>query len=174
MALIKCPECQRQISDQASACPACGYSLAADKKRKRSRATALGWGVLLLGIFGLIGVAKYKTRNEPPSPAALCESDWRKCIDNKQLVNNYRGISQARSACKSAAEDRAKYETKFPWVNFGGFYTDGDDYKTGRLKLVEKDAEFQNSYGAMVRTTVECLYDLNQKKVVNVNTRERG
>lgn len=174
MALIKCPECQREISDQATACPACGYSLAADKKRKHSRAIALGFGALLLGLFGLIGVAEFKTRDKPRSLESLCESDWRKCTDNEQLVNNYRGISQAKSACKFAAEDRAKYETKFPWVYFGGFNTDGDDYKTGRLKLVEKDAKFQNSYGAMVRTTVECLYDLNQKKVVNVNTRERG
>lgn len=134
----------------------------------------MGCGALVLGLFGLIGLAEFKTRSEPPSPEALCESDWRKCSDNKQLVNSYRGISQARSACKSAAEDRAKYDTKFPWVYFGSFSTDGDDYKTGRLKLVEKDAKFQNSYGAMARTTIECLYDLNQKKVVNVNTRARG
>lgn len=27
MALIKCPECSKEISDQATACPHCGYSL---------------------------------------------------------------------------------------------------------------------------------------------------
>jgi hypothetical protein len=27
MALIKCPECSRQISDQAAACPECGYPI---------------------------------------------------------------------------------------------------------------------------------------------------
>ena len=27
MALIRCPECQREVSDKASACPSCGYPL---------------------------------------------------------------------------------------------------------------------------------------------------
>ncbi len=27
MALIKCPECGRQVSDQAAACPECGYPI---------------------------------------------------------------------------------------------------------------------------------------------------
>ena len=27
MALIRCPECNREISDQAAACPGCGYPL---------------------------------------------------------------------------------------------------------------------------------------------------
>ena len=27
MALIKCPECDKQISDKAESCPHCGYSL---------------------------------------------------------------------------------------------------------------------------------------------------
>jgi hypothetical protein len=29
MALIRCPECQREVSDKASACPGCGYPLRA-------------------------------------------------------------------------------------------------------------------------------------------------
>jgi hypothetical protein len=29
MALIRCPECQREVSDKASACPSCGYPLGA-------------------------------------------------------------------------------------------------------------------------------------------------
>ncbi len=28
MALIQCPECRQQVSDQAIACPHCGYSMA--------------------------------------------------------------------------------------------------------------------------------------------------
>ena len=27
MALVKCPECGRDVSDQAAACPGCGYAL---------------------------------------------------------------------------------------------------------------------------------------------------
>lgn len=31
MALIKCPECNNQISDQADSCPKCGYELKAKR-----------------------------------------------------------------------------------------------------------------------------------------------
>ena len=31
MALIKCPECGREISDKAYSCPQCGYPISQDK-----------------------------------------------------------------------------------------------------------------------------------------------
>ena len=37
MALIKCPECDRDISDKATACPHCGYPIAESKVKRRSR-----------------------------------------------------------------------------------------------------------------------------------------
>lgn len=39
MALIKCPECGKEISDQADSCPNCGYSFE-EKKRKKSKVTS--------------------------------------------------------------------------------------------------------------------------------------
>ena len=33
MALIKCPECNKEISDKADACPSCGYSVEAAARR---------------------------------------------------------------------------------------------------------------------------------------------
>ena len=35
MALIKCPECRKEISDKARACPNCGYPVNEEKKEKR-------------------------------------------------------------------------------------------------------------------------------------------
>lgn len=32
MALIKCPECGKEISDKAAACPNCGYPIASEQK----------------------------------------------------------------------------------------------------------------------------------------------
>lgn len=40
MALIKCPECGREVSDKAAACPHCGYPLAAMTKMPISEKTA--------------------------------------------------------------------------------------------------------------------------------------
>jgi hypothetical protein len=58
MALTKCPECRGQVSDQASACPHCGYPLAGGTPRARAIvqiavglavALVVGLGVLLQG-----------------------------------------------------------------------------------------------------------------------------
>lgn len=67
--LITCPECSREISDAAAACPGCGLSLSthrltklrtyhapATQKRPAAGALLLGAGVLLLGIIA-IGLA---------------------------------------------------------------------------------------------------------------------
>ena len=69
MALIQCPECGREISDQAEACPGCGYPIAAkrqeeqeqqrDRKlqeaRERDRVLLRRAGILLgLGIAGFL------------------------------------------------------------------------------------------------------------------------
>ena len=35
MALIKCPECEREISDKAEACPHCGCPTAKNVKQKQ-------------------------------------------------------------------------------------------------------------------------------------------
>ena len=37
MALIKCPECNNQISDQADSCPKCGYELKKKEKEPENK-----------------------------------------------------------------------------------------------------------------------------------------
>lgn len=58
MALFNCPECGKEISDQAVSCPHCGYPLKPDatlvtvKKRTPGRGFAITG--LVLGIFGVV------------------------------------------------------------------------------------------------------------------------
>ena len=35
MALIKCPECQKEVSDSAVSCPSCGCEVAAQPQEER-------------------------------------------------------------------------------------------------------------------------------------------
>lgn len=49
MALIKCPECQKEVSDSALYCPACGKQI---KKLKRSFfGKLIKWIFILFNIF---------------------------------------------------------------------------------------------------------------------------
>jgi hypothetical protein len=104
-----------------------------------------------------------------------CKTDWTLCIDNSDLENNYLVDSTAPFECKQEAIKRAKYgDPKFPWAYpFSTFYK-GDQYsKTGIAILVEKEAQYQNGFGAMVHSEVTCTYDLRAKRVLNIEISAR-
>ena len=48
MALIKCPECGKEVSDKAATCPSCGTTI----KKKRSTIKIILGVLILLGIIG--------------------------------------------------------------------------------------------------------------------------
>jgi hypothetical protein len=50
MALIECPECGKEISDKASACPHCG----APQKPKEQKSGCLGMGCLVMILFPIV------------------------------------------------------------------------------------------------------------------------
>jgi hypothetical protein len=62
MALIKCPECGKQVSDKAQSCPGCGYPLQSEVKKPATFAEDLGkvkkvgWWLALLLSLGVLGV----------------------------------------------------------------------------------------------------------------------
>lgn len=56
MAMIKCPECGRDISDAASACPGCGAPVRkADCMVRFERPRAIIWGVAVNGVLYVDG-----------------------------------------------------------------------------------------------------------------------
>lgn len=58
MALIACPVCNHQISDQARVCPSCGHPIASIAASKSTRGFLSGclWtaGILALVVLGLL------------------------------------------------------------------------------------------------------------------------
>jgi|ERR1700688_3634587 len=195
MALIECPECQRQISDKAAACPHCGHPIAtvseyelSDLKRRAKKRShreenlraekrfsmvekGIWSGFITLALagfvwFSLVGShTKDKAENDHPS----CNTDWHQCSDNSDFANHYFLITHAQSDCIMAAENVAKFGSpKWPWLAFSSFYPGDDIPKTGIAVLVEQDVQFSNAFGAMVHSRATCRYDLNQKKVLNI------
>ncbi|WP_315736290.1 MULTISPECIES: zinc ribbon domain-containing protein [unclassified Bradyrhizobium] len=193
MALIECPECGARVSVRASACPQCGHPIAEypssdpltaaraqrwlksesaheaerplPKKANRGCASVFVLLLVFIGVGAIIGDRDDEKEKANPT----CKSDWRRCSDNADLVNNFRDISYGQASCKTEAQKLAKFgEPKFPFLAFSTFYK-GDNYvKSGIVTLVEKEAQFQNGFGAMVHSTVICKYDLNIKQAVDV------
>jgi hypothetical protein len=148
--------------------------LARNKEKQKSALS----GRRLLALLVFVGVVVLAVANSGqnkndsgagPEHVNSCKDDWHKCSDNSDLVNNYGEIARAQIECKYEANDRAKFGTPtWPWLVFGTFHK-GDNYvKDGKAILVEKDAQFQNGFGAMVHSTVTCTYDLNGQKVMDV------
>ena len=111
MALIKCPECGRDVSDSAITCPNCGYPLKQDqtekktelkiknsfdsrivkKPRKDKNKKIIVPGLILLVIIIIIGIVfKIKERNEKIVTATKnIETELSKISDLKGEVYYY-------------------------------------------------------------------------------------
>jgi hypothetical protein len=171
MPLIKCPACEREISTQAQSCPHCGHPLV-KSDAKKSQNAGVGCLIMLLIVGTIIYLSNRNETTTTPKETTqeeLCRSDWTKCTDNAQLVNNYAGWSQVESDCKEAANNEAQYgNPDWPWIPFGMFYKGKEYVISGIAIAVEPDAQFSNGFGAMVHSRVTCTYDLRGKHVVSV------
>jgi hypothetical protein len=107
-------------------------------------------------------------------PAPTCESDWKACKDNADLVNNSRmSMIHAKIACKESVGAHAKYgEPKWcsGWFceDFGKFRTGSDASKTGLITIVDDKVQLQNGFGAWPHVTANCTYNLKTNAVENL------
>lgn len=186
MALTTCTECNGTLSTTAQVCPHCGHQVVAatiptpPPPAKKKRLGCLG----VIGLLFCVGivVAIMSDDKKPSSQGGgsalnkmvngtnpTCKSDWKLCADNADLMNNFNGVSRVTVECKIAAQKLAKYgEPKFPWLSFGTFLTGNAYVKTGIVTAIEKEAQFQNGFGAWANSSVVCKYDLNSGKIVDV------
>ncbi len=54
MALIKCPDCGKEISDQTKACPNCGRPISANQEKQKQNATARPSAKTIIMVVGII------------------------------------------------------------------------------------------------------------------------
>ena len=75
MALTKCPDCGKDVSDVAPSCPNCGRPgrAAAAGKEKKTSPLAAGCLVLLLAAFGLWVISSLLRNEKPGRPASSSE-----------------------------------------------------------------------------------------------------
>ncbi len=57
MALIKCPECGKEISDQASKCPSCGYPVKGGRGMNKLSKVSKKKAILITSVLVAICIA---------------------------------------------------------------------------------------------------------------------
>ena len=193
MALKPCRECGNNVSTSAEICPHCGVRAPASsdvlaaiaepaapnslKKQKGCGPTLLVFGLIVVALYALgsnDGGSSKSGQSKQAKPETGCRHDWHRCSDNGDFVENSGRWVDVQVGCKIEAENRARYGSpKWPWLAFSSYIPGSDYIKTGRVIAVEKDAQFQNGFGAMVHSRVVCHYDLNTGKVADIAILER-
>lgn len=129
MALINCPECKKEVSKKAKACPHCGFIL----KKKMG---CFKWGLIIILAIIVLFVIEVSTQ------------DKSKGKDNAGLVEAYR-----------ASENYMERQLKSPkTADFPGVLTYKNHVKkmeNGQW-IINSYVDSQNGFGAIVRTNFSC------------------
>lgn len=64
MALIKCPECGKEVSSQLKKCNNCGYKLKQVSKKKKRNIITISLLILVLLVVSLVGIITINNKNE--------------------------------------------------------------------------------------------------------------
>lgn len=128
MALIKCAECSREISDAAKACPGCGAPLGGEKSTLDQKATRSQIGCGCLAVFiGLFVVVGLFGNSKPASD----DTDIDACV---------------------MAQDFVKDRLKAPATADFSSCSDGSATKNGETWTVTGYVDSQNGFGAKLRS----------------------
>jgi hypothetical protein len=125
------------------------------------------------------GSAQDSTAPTNTTPAApSCSDDWSACKDNADIVNNSTmAMIKAKTACKDAVAQRAKYgDPKWcsGWLceDFDKFRNGVDAPTSGLITIVDDKVQLQNGFGAWPHVSVYCTYDLKTNEVENLDVNE--
>jgi hypothetical protein len=176
MALIKCKECNHQISNQAKTCPSCGCPV---ELNKGSLTHWMGIGftvaITLLLIYAIFQPSKPLTPEEKAAKSYIeaCKNDYTSCNNNADLINNYSKIFDATRACQDVIEDKTKYGVEWPVFPFGSF-SSGEDYpETSAILIADKQLKVKNEFGTFGKAIAKCRYNLASSKVIMATLDEK-
>ena len=161
MALINCPECSQEISDQAAKCPKCGYPIKAEQRKEA-----------VTSAISAVGVTAVKVKRKVPwkivliVAVALCvvvvggffifRDFWAKVfLDDEQyqvyeIYNSFKDISNLSGDCGTFY----LYDNKYYGVEWAQSYDDIELYcYSHRVVLVDNKIGYTISINEKYRET---------------------
>ena len=121
MARISCPECKRQISETAEACPKCGYKLTPEeaaevKKKEKDTQKAIAIGCLVVFLFPVLIVmcSQLSPKSSKVShPTPTYRQETTKSVD--YYKNQYREARRVYETTKSNYDQNPSVSNKQTW-----------------------------------------------------------
>lgn len=192
MALIKCSECQNDVSDKAIACPKCGAPIAASarvlpgikeqgvehKEHKEQNGHPLLGIAVVIGIMAIVIYAFSGSGNNAKSNASdttqTASEEKPGCASNDLSCWGNKGVVAAGVYCPRYIEQLAKHSVK---------WTDGTfelkfsrfrwaDQEKGIITYIGDKAEFQNGFGAYTNVIYQCDMAADGKTVLDARVVE--
>jgi len=107
MGLISCPDCHRQVSDAAPACPGCGRSIAPVPVTHVAKKAGAGIGCGTLLILGLVAAAVWpedkESRDEAPDQLPSTETSIPAPEEKKPTAPKPKGVLDAKTPAEAVS-----------------------------------------------------------------------
>jgi len=114
MALIQCPECNREISDQAAACPNCGWP-PAGRDMKAGESKVLGGALVAVAALGVaLGLAAVSAKTNNSLPPAREAKPAAAEVEARSLPGDLERISKLTAAVAGLEAKVAELEARSP------------------------------------------------------------
>ena len=159
MALVKCKECKKEVSDSAKICPHCGVKDPAVTKAQM-------FVGLLIFIALVFGVSQCSSDDESSVQPKLSDTE---CMKDLQCWGNKSSYS-ATAYCEPFIEKLAK--NSFEWTDgmfepkFSHFRW--RDLEQGHITFIGDKIKYQNGFGAWINHVYECDFDPINNNVLDV------
>lgn len=168
MAMSKCKECGKEVSNKASSCPHCGVK----NPGMDAKSTAKGClGIIIFSvIFSTFMVMCSDSNDDSTAGSNLSDAE---CMATLQCWGE-KNIIMAGAYCQVPIEKMAKYTHE--WTD--GFTTPRfshyrwKDQSTGVVTYIGDQIKMQNGFGAWSHYTYECDFAPQNNLVLDVRAQQ--
>ncbi len=166
MAMTKCKECGKEVSQKAPTCPHCGVKDPGDNAKQ----TAMGCLVVII-LFGCFFA--YCSRPDSPEDIAKKAAAAEQCRKELKCWAE-KNLPSAAAYCDDVIEKHAKYSHE--WTN-GTLEMIFSRYKwkneeTGEVTYIGDKIKFQNGFGAWQNMMYSCDFEPKSSTVISVQVSE--
>lgn len=163
MALVKCSECGKEVSDKAGSCPGCGAPIAlgavTPPKKKTGCLTWMVGGFLALIVIGMVmGGLEESKETEERQRAAAAESERSRAEQQRvaAMTPEERAAFEKEHAEARAAQERARNQQ----LGLAWNYRESSDQMTGKairwaLVKSKNEVEFDFPYQGRQRASLQ-------------------